>query len=88
MAISASVSTQRTSEASTRSRSSTPGRRPDDAAAPMRTTWDKTDTPMCDRSSLAMAPTATRAAVSRAEARSSTSRASVNPYFCMPARSA
>ena len=35
-----------------------------------------------------MAPAATRAAVSRAEARSSTSRASVKPYFCMPARSA
>ena len=33
-------------------------------------------------------PAATRAAVSRALARSSTSRASVNPYFCMPARSA
>ena len=37
---------------------------------------------------LASAPAATRAAVSRALARSSTSRASVNPYFCMPARSA
>jgi hypothetical protein len=37
---------------------------------------------------LASAPAATRAAVSRADARSSTSRASVNPYFCMPARSA
>ena len=34
------------------------------------------------------APAATRAAVSRALARSSTSRASVKPYFCMPARSA
>ena len=33
-------------------------------------------------------PAATRAAVSRALARSSTSRASVNPYFCIPARSA
>ena len=33
-------------------------------------------------------PAATRAAVSRADARSSTSRASVKPYFCMPARSA
>ena len=39
-------------------------------------------------SSLATAPAATRAAVSRALARSSTSRASVKPYFCMPARSA
>src|SRR4029450_9016311 len=33
-------------------------------------------------------PTATRAAVSRAEARSSTGRASPKPYFCMPVRSA
>ena len=37
---------------------------------------------------MARVPAATRAAVSRAEARSSTSRASSNPYFCMPARSA
>ncbi len=37
---------------------------------------------------MARAPAATRAAVSRAEARSSTSRASSKPYFCMPARSA
>ena len=36
----------------------------------------------------ASAPAATRAAVSRALARSSTSRASVKPYFCIPARSA
>ena len=33
-------------------------------------------------------PTATRAAVSRALARSRIGRASVCPYFCMPARSA
>ena len=39
---------------------------------------------MCASSALASAPAATRAAVSRALARSSTSRASVNPYFCMP----
>ena len=37
---------------------------------------------------MASAPAATRAAVSRADARSSTSRASSKPYFCMPARSA
>ncbi len=37
---------------------------------------------------MASVPAATRAAVSRAEARSSTSRASSKPYFCMPARSA
>ena len=33
-------------------------------------------------------PSATRAAVSRADARSRTGRASSNPYFCMPTRSA
>ena len=37
---------------------------------------------------MARQPAATRAAVSRADARSSTSRASSNPYFCIPARSA
>ena len=37
---------------------------------------------------MARLPAATRAAVSRADARSSTSRASAKPYFCMPARSA
>ena len=44
--------------------------------------------PSVRSNALASAPAATRAAVSRALARSSTSRASVNPYFCMPARSA
>ena len=38
--------------------------------------------------SLATTPTATRAAVSRALARSRIGRASVWPYFCIPARSA
>ena len=40
------------------------------------------------RNALQSAPPATRAAVSRALARSSTSRTSVKPYFCTPARSA
>ena len=40
------------------------------------------------RNACATAPRATRAAVSRALARSSTGRASSNPYFCIPARSA
>ena len=44
--------------------------------------------PIVRSSSLATAPAATRAAVSRALARSSTSRASSKPYFCIPARSA
>ena len=37
---------------------------------------------------MARVPAATRAAVSRAEARSSTSRASSKPYFSIPGRSA
>ena len=44
--------------------------------------------PSSASSALASAPAATRAAVSRALARSSTLRASSKPYFCMPARSA
>ncbi len=44
--------------------------------------------PSWPSSALATLPAATRAAVSRADARSSTSRASAKPYFCMPARSA
>jgi hypothetical protein len=43
---------------------------------------------MQESSFFANVPTTTRAAVSRAEARSSTSRASAKPNFCMPARSA
>ena len=42
----------------------------------------------CLISAFATTPTATRAAVSRALARSRIGRASVWPYFCMPARSA
>ena len=42
----------------------------------------------CFTIALATAPIATRAAVSRALARSRMGRASVCPYFCMPARSA
>ena len=44
--------------------------------------------PIVRNSNLTTAPAATRAAVSRALARSSTSRASSKPYFCIPARSA
>ena len=42
----------------------------------------------CSRKFVATRPSATRAAVSRAEARSSTGRASSKAYFCMPTRSA
>jgi hypothetical protein len=44
-------------------------------------TWEKTSTPSTLRNAFATAPPATRAAVSRALARSSTSRTSVRPYF-------
>ena len=57
-------------------------------ASPRPTTWLTTLTPMWERRSLASVPAATRAAVSRADARSRTSRASSNPYFNMPGRSA
>jgi hypothetical protein len=44
--------------------------------------------PTCSRKLLATRPSATRAAVSRAEARSRIGRDSSKSYFCMPARSA
>ena len=90
IAASAPASKQRTSDSSTAARSAGPGR----SAAFERTAAhldDVGDDRRCRArasSSLASVPAATRAAVSRAEARSSTSRASVKPYFCMPARSA
>ena len=49
---------------------------------------DQTSMPSWASSARATAPAATRAAVSRAEARSSTLRTSPNPYFTAPARSA
>ncbi len=59
------------------------------SASPMLTTWLITSAPITWRRKFcARVPSATRAAVSRAEARSSTGRASSKPYFCMPARSA
>src|SRR6476661_6281951 len=55
----------------------------------MRTTWDTISAPVaCSRNADATAPSATRAAVSRADARSRIGRASVKSYFCMPTRSA
>ena len=90
MASSAAGSKQRTSLPSTRSRSLGPGRGLSGpvAASPNATMWLTIDTPRCVSSSLARVPAATRAAVSRAEARSSTSRASSKPYFSIPGRSA
>ena len=62
---------------------------PGASIVPMRTTWLRTCTPATWRSmARATAPRATRAAVSRALARSRTGRASSKPYFCIPTRSA
>ena len=58
------------------------------AIPPMADTWLVIRTPNRPRSWRASDPAATRAAVSRALARSSTSRTSVWPYLIAPARSA
>ena len=55
---------------------------------PIWTTWESTPIPTSARNALQHAPTATRAAVSRALARSKTLRTSSNPYFWAPTRSA
>ena len=90
MASSAAASKQRTALPSTFSTSPGPGRGLSGAvlASPSATMWLTIDTPRCVSSSLARVPAATRAAVSRADARSSTSRASSKPYFSIPGRSA
>ncbi len=54
----------------------------------MRTTWEMTAMPSSARNAFATQPRATRAAVSRALARSRTLRTSSNPYFWAPTRSA
>ncbi len=85
----ASASRQRTGDSSTPSKSSGRGRsRAGAATPPIRVTCEKTLTPRSRSSALASAPAATRAAVSRAEARSSTLRTSVWPYLSTPGRSA
>ncbi len=58
------------------------------ATSPMRCTQEDTWTPRRPSSAMATPPAATRAAVSRALARSRTSRASSRSCFSMPARSA
>ena len=89
MASAAAWSKQRTGDSSTASRSAGAGRTSLLVRAPpIWMTWLSTDTPSSASRALARQPAATRAAVSRALARSSTSRASPKPYFCMPARSA
>src|SRR4051794_1811159 len=90
IATDVSGSAQRTGSASMSDSRSAAGRTPTGVCtAPMATTWLSTAAPSTwSRNALATAPSATRAAVSRALARSSTGRASLNPYFCMPTRSA
>src|SRR5580658_7693310 len=83
-------SAQRTGSASMAALSSGPGMRSSGVfVAPMATTWLRISMPSTWLSRRrATSPRATRAAVSRALARSRTGRASVWPNFCMPARSA
>ena len=92
-AMSAAVagSAHRAGSASIASRSAGVGRGVPDGTAtvPISTTWLMTLAPSTScRNAFATAPSATRAAVSRAEARSRIGRDSSKPYFCMPARSA
>ena len=89
MFCSAALLKHRTGDSSIRGVSLGPGRSGESfVAAPRPTTCDTMSTPICLSSSLASAPATTRALVSRALARSSTSRASTKSYFCIPTRSA
>ena len=85
-----SGSRQRTGSSSSRATSSGSGHSPSGARTPPSSmTWETIRAPTaCSRKLDATRPSATRAAVSRAEARSRTGRASSKAYFCMPARSA
>jgi hypothetical protein len=90
IAFDASASRQRTGSASSFATSEGFGYTPYGAlAAASSTTCETISIPAVSfRNERATAPSATRAAVSRAEARSRIGRASSKPYFCMPARSA
>ena len=84
-----SGSRHRTGEASTSAKSaSARSLRSGARTEPIWMTCETTSTPTARRNALASAPPATRAAVSRALARSSTLRTSVKPNFQTPARSA
>jgi len=87
IAVSASGSGQRNGEASasSRDRVALAGSR---ATPPTSAVNDQTSMPSSRRKARATAPAATRAAVSRADARSSTFRTSLKPYLSAPARSA
>ncbi|CAB4858273.1 unannotated protein [freshwater metagenome] len=58
------------------------------ATVAMATVWATVSIPSSARNARATAPSATRVAVSRADARSRTGRASSKSYFCIPVRSA
>ena len=88
MASDAPASAQRTGDASTASRSAGSGGFPRAFTRPICTTCDSTSIPSSVRNALQRAPAATRAAVSRALARSRTLRTSSKPYFNVPTRSA
>jgi len=86
---SAALSKQRTDDSSMRARSRGVGRATASLdTEPSAVTCDTISTPIWRSNNLASAPATTRALVSRALARSSTSRASTKSYFCMPAKSA
>ena len=89
IAASAVGSRQRTSDRSARSKSSIESQAGGVArTVPTCSTCDRTSMPIARQIALATAPAATRAAVSRALARSSTLRTSSCPYLRTPARSA
>ena len=91
MAALVAGSVQRTGSASRRTVSSALGGGTSSGRAtdPIRTTWLTSLIPaICPRRASATAPSATRAAVSRAEARSRTGRASGRSYLSIPGRSA
>src|SRR4051812_42102638 len=88
ISLEAAASRQRTGEASTPAKSARSGWLSGARIDPIWVTCETTDTPSAARKALARAPPATRAAVSRAEARSNTFRTSEKPNFCTPARSA
>ncbi len=84
------ASKQRSGSASSAPTSSGPGSAASSGTrtGPIESVWLTSRMPSSARNPRAIAPRATRAAVSRALARSRMGRASSNPYFCMPTRSA
>ncbi len=90
IAAEVSASKQRSGSASSASTSSGVGSGAPSGTrtGPIDSVWLTRRMPSSPRNDRAIAPSATRAAVSRALARSRIGRASSKPYFCMPTRSA